>query len=281
MRALQLLDCYTIIHSPPGHTHDWPMTIIWTGHWFPTPLLQEFKRKHHKDISNNARALRRLRTACERAKRTLSSSTQVCDVTASFSPCHLCVRGGVTQVGTGSSVGVGSQGHACSLKRLVMGGGSHCNWGTTFQGTVHPPPVNQDLCWRSGSVWASSYLLSCCLLLPPSCLLPSQGFIDCAPCICKEINQLSLSSLASVLCQVHTPQCPTDSPPPGTSSCLIPLLSTVLYCASCPPPMNIILPPSPALNCTVLRLLSVPQASIELDSLHEGIDFYSTITRAR
>ncbi|MED6184180.1 hypothetical protein PIB30_044991 [Stylosanthes scabra] len=36
----------------------------------------EFKRKHKKDISSNARALRRLRTACERAKRTLSSTTQ-------------------------------------------------------------------------------------------------------------------------------------------------------------------------------------------------------------
>ena len=39
-------------------------------------LQQEFKRKFKKDISNNARALRRLRTACERAKRTLSSSAQ-------------------------------------------------------------------------------------------------------------------------------------------------------------------------------------------------------------
>lgn len=37
---------------------------------------QEFKRKHKVDISDNARAIRRLRTACERAKRTLSSSTQ-------------------------------------------------------------------------------------------------------------------------------------------------------------------------------------------------------------
>lgn len=36
----------------------------------------EFKRKHRKDISGNPRALRRLRTACERAKRTLSSSAQ-------------------------------------------------------------------------------------------------------------------------------------------------------------------------------------------------------------
>ncbi|KAL1177238.1 hypothetical protein V6Z11_A03G017000 [Gossypium hirsutum] len=39
-------------------------------------FVQEFKRKHKKDISSNARALRRLRTACERAKRTLSSTAQ-------------------------------------------------------------------------------------------------------------------------------------------------------------------------------------------------------------
>ncbi|XP_046552332.1 LOW QUALITY PROTEIN: heat shock protein 70 B2-like [Haliotis rubra] len=39
-------------------------------------FLQEFKRKTRKDISNNARAMRRLHTACERAKRTLSSSTE-------------------------------------------------------------------------------------------------------------------------------------------------------------------------------------------------------------
>nr|WCD24762.1 Tyr p 28 allergen [Tyrophagus putrescentiae] len=41
-----------------------------------THFVQEFKRKHIKDLSDNKRALRRLRTACERAKRTLSSSTQ-------------------------------------------------------------------------------------------------------------------------------------------------------------------------------------------------------------
>jgi len=38
--------------------------------------IGEFKRKFKKDISQNKRAVRRLRTACERAKRTLSSSTQ-------------------------------------------------------------------------------------------------------------------------------------------------------------------------------------------------------------
>lgn len=32
-------------------------------------FLSEFKRKHKKDISNNKRSLRRLRTACEKAKR--------------------------------------------------------------------------------------------------------------------------------------------------------------------------------------------------------------------
>ncbi|KAJ8017214.1 hypothetical protein DPEC_G00015480 [Dallia pectoralis] len=39
-------------------------------------FLEEFKRKNKKDISQNKRAVRRLRTACERAKRTLSSSSQ-------------------------------------------------------------------------------------------------------------------------------------------------------------------------------------------------------------
>jgi L1 cell adhesion molecule like protein len=39
-------------------------------------FLAEFKKKNRKDIGDNQRSLRRLRTACERAKRTLSSSTQ-------------------------------------------------------------------------------------------------------------------------------------------------------------------------------------------------------------
>jgi heat shock 70kDa protein 1/2/6/8 len=39
-------------------------------------FLAEFKKKNRKDMSENQRSLRRLRTACERAKRTLSSSTQ-------------------------------------------------------------------------------------------------------------------------------------------------------------------------------------------------------------
>jgi heat shock protein 1/8 len=39
--------------------------------------MQDFKRKNRgKDLAGNQRTLRRLRTQCERAKRTLSSSTQ-------------------------------------------------------------------------------------------------------------------------------------------------------------------------------------------------------------
>ncbi|KAM3872010.1 heat shock 70 kDa protein 1-like [Diretmus argenteus] len=39
-------------------------------------FVEEFKTKHKKDITQDKRAERRLRTACERAKRTLSSSSQ-------------------------------------------------------------------------------------------------------------------------------------------------------------------------------------------------------------
>merc|ERR1712110_42979 len=39
-------------------------------------FTKEFLRKHKKDLTKNKRALRRLRTACERAKRTLSASAQ-------------------------------------------------------------------------------------------------------------------------------------------------------------------------------------------------------------
>tara|TARA_B100000242_G_C43045876_1_gene488178 strand:+ start:142 stop:2058 length:1917 start_codon:yes stop_codon:yes gene_type:complete len=50
------------------------------GEDFDTRLVQhftqEFKRKHKKDLSENKRALRRLRTSCENLKKTLSASTQ-------------------------------------------------------------------------------------------------------------------------------------------------------------------------------------------------------------
>ena len=47
--------------------------------------IEEFKRKFRKDISDNDKAKRRLRTACERAKRTLSSSpTAVIEIDSLF-----------------------------------------------------------------------------------------------------------------------------------------------------------------------------------------------------
>ncbi|KAH7672973.1 heat shock protein 70, partial [Aphelenchoides avenae] len=59
------------VKSTAGDTH-------LGGEDFDDRLLQhfltEFKRKHGREIKNNPRAIRRLRTACERAKRTLSSS---------------------------------------------------------------------------------------------------------------------------------------------------------------------------------------------------------------
>lgn len=39
-------------------------------------FVQEFERKYKKNIAENKRSMRRLRTSCERAKRTLSSSAQ-------------------------------------------------------------------------------------------------------------------------------------------------------------------------------------------------------------
>ena len=39
-------------------------------------FAQEFKRKHKSDITKSNRAMRRLRTQCERAKRTLSAAAR-------------------------------------------------------------------------------------------------------------------------------------------------------------------------------------------------------------
>ncbi|KAI9805404.1 MAG: Heat shock protein ssb1 [Sarcosagium campestre] len=61
------------VKSTAGDTH-------LGGQDFDTNLLdhfkKEFQRKTKKDLSDDPRALRRLRTACERAKRTLSNGTQ-------------------------------------------------------------------------------------------------------------------------------------------------------------------------------------------------------------
>lgn len=61
------------VRSTAGDTHlggeDFDNRLV-------TYLADEFKRKFKKDLRNNPRSLRRLRTAAERAKRTLSSSTE-------------------------------------------------------------------------------------------------------------------------------------------------------------------------------------------------------------
>ena len=70
---LTIMDGIFEVKSTAGDTHlggeDFDNRLV-------THFVQEFKRKYHKDLSVNKRALRRLRTVCERAKRTLSSSTQ-------------------------------------------------------------------------------------------------------------------------------------------------------------------------------------------------------------
>jgi heat shock protein 1/8 len=54
------------------------MVVLRYGEDFDNRMVQhfieEFRRKHGKDISKNPKAVRRLRSSCERAKRTLSSS---------------------------------------------------------------------------------------------------------------------------------------------------------------------------------------------------------------
>ena len=61
------------VKSTAGNTHlggeDFDNRLV-------SHFVKQFQMKYKKDLTTNKRALRRLRTACERAKRTLSSSTQ-------------------------------------------------------------------------------------------------------------------------------------------------------------------------------------------------------------
>jgi len=70
---LTLEDGVFEVKATAGDTHlggeDFDQTMV-------QHFVEEFKRKYKKDMSSNPRALRRLRTACERAKRALSSSAQ-------------------------------------------------------------------------------------------------------------------------------------------------------------------------------------------------------------
>merc|ERR1711962_798930 len=71
--VLSIEDGISEVKSTAGDTHlggeDFDNRLV-------NHFIQEFKRKHKKDISGSKRAVRRLRPACERAKRTLSSPTQ-------------------------------------------------------------------------------------------------------------------------------------------------------------------------------------------------------------
>jgi molecular chaperone DnaK (HSP70) len=67
-----LLEDLTVVHNcGNGHLGGEDLDNRLVSHF-----AQEFKRKHKKDLTSNPRSMRRLRTACERAKRTLSSAAQ-------------------------------------------------------------------------------------------------------------------------------------------------------------------------------------------------------------
>jgi heat shock protein 1/8 len=73
LSVLTLDDGVFEVKATAGDTHlggeDFDNTLV-------SFCCDEFKKKYKVDISSSAKALRRLRTACERAKRTLSSATQ-------------------------------------------------------------------------------------------------------------------------------------------------------------------------------------------------------------
>ena len=73
LSVLSLDDGVFEVKSTAGDTHlggeDFDNTLV-------SYCADEFKKKSKIDVSGNPRALRRLRTVCERAKRTLSSATQ-------------------------------------------------------------------------------------------------------------------------------------------------------------------------------------------------------------
>ena len=72
LSVLNIDDGMFEVLATAGNTHlggeDFDNLLV--GHF-----VNEFKRKHKKDLSLNPKSMRRLRTVCERAKRTLSSST--------------------------------------------------------------------------------------------------------------------------------------------------------------------------------------------------------------
>lgn len=71
--VLNIEDGSFMVLSTAGDTHlggeDFDNRMV-------THFIKEFERKYKKDLSGNKKSVRRLRTACERAKRTLSTTTE-------------------------------------------------------------------------------------------------------------------------------------------------------------------------------------------------------------
>jgi molecular chaperone DnaK (HSP70) len=92
------------------------------GEDFDNALLDhfknEFKRKSKLDISDDARALRRLRSACERAKRTLSSVAQTTVEVDSLYQVCIDLLGYIILVSDDVMAGRGllSQHHSCPFR---------------------------------------------------------------------------------------------------------------------------------------------------------------------
>ncbi|KAH8108403.1 heat shock 70 kDa protein [Phellopilus nigrolimitatus] len=86
------LDVLRIINEPTAATiaYGFDKTVEGERNDFDNRLVnhfvQEFRRKNKKDLSSNPRALRRLCTACECAKRTLSSAAQTTGTHAERKP---------------------------------------------------------------------------------------------------------------------------------------------------------------------------------------------------
>jgi L1 cell adhesion molecule like protein len=91
------------------------------GEDFDNALLEhfknEFKRKSKLDISDDARALRRLRSACERAKRTLSSVAQTTVEVDSLYQVCVDLRHTISALDVAATGrGLLSQYHSCSFR---------------------------------------------------------------------------------------------------------------------------------------------------------------------
>merc|ERR1711904_250250 len=162
-------------------------------------FVQEFKRKHKKDLTGNARSMRRLRTACERAKRNLSSrpmppsrSTPSSRVSTSTRPSP--VLASRTCVLT-SSVALSSLSRRCSATpRLTRAPFTRSSWSVA-------PPVSPRL---TSSSLASSTAKS---QLAPSTLMRLSPTVRLSKPVCS----LEAPLATPTCCSSMLPLCPLAS----------------------------------------------------------------------